>query len=94
MTKIKFRFHRGSLEESMKTYKEFNSVSEMFEHIESEWSDTLTTDDLVIGDSLGKDDRIGWKSYRYVGTKRIGNTVYSCPQCIGMCDLGEEGEEE
>jgi len=88
---IKYRPHRGGLDEAMKEYKEFTDIAEMLKHIEQTHDGMLTTNDIVIGESLGEDSRIGWKSTRYICTTRYGNEKYSIPQCIGMCDLGELG---
>ena len=88
---IKYRPHRGGLDEAMKEYKEFFDIAEMLKYIEQVHDGMLTTYDIVIGESLGEDFRIGWKSTRYVCTTKYGNEKYSVPQCIGMCDLGELG---
>ena len=88
---IKYRPHRGSLDEAMKEYQEFDTVDEMIQHIVHEWWGYIDAEDIVIGESHGSDDRICWKSWRYVLTKRIGVYHYDTPQCIGMCDLGELG---
>ena len=62
--KIKYRPHRGGLEESMALQKEFQSIEEMFKYIENEsYSSVLgihlyKAEDLSIGESLGKDGRI------------------------------------
>ena len=95
--RIKCRPHRGSLEESMALQKEFQSIEEMFKYIEDESYSSLLgmrlykAEDLSIGESLGKDDRIDWKETRYILTKRCGMTIYITPQCIGMCSI-EEGD--
>lgn len=41
--------------------------------------------DIVIDDETFDDDRCGWHDTRYVCVKRMGNEIYDCPQCIGMC---------
>ena len=86
---VKYRPHRGTLEEAMKGYREFNTVEELIQYVADSWDGFIDTDDIVIGDVLGSDDRIGWKAYRYVLTKRCGDEIYDTPQCIGMCDLGD-----
>lgn len=88
---IKYRPHRGGLDEAMKEYKEFTDIAEMLKYIEQTHEGKLTTHNIVIDESHGEDSRIGWKSSRYVCTTRYGNEKYSVPQCIGMCDLGELG---
>ena len=100
---IKYRPHKGSLEESMKEYKEFDGVVDMLKYIADEWHGFIDIKDIVITNSDGLDDRIGWKSSRYVCIARILLVFeyegaihkqykhYDKPQCIGMCDLGELG---
>lgn len=93
---IRYRPHRGGLEESMALQKEFQSIEEMFKYIEDEsYSSGLgihlyKAEDLSIGESLGKDDRIDWKETRYVLSKRCGMTIYDTPQCVGMCSIEKE----
>ena len=93
---IKYRPHLGSLEESMREEREFETYEDMKRHVLREhaiWNTDEVTmfdlDDIVICDSLGDDDRIGWKNVRYVCVKRYGSDdymkLYGCPQCIGMC---------
>ena len=88
---IKYRPHRGSLGDAMAEYKEFNNISDMFEHIKKYWGYAIRPEDLSISESYGEDKRINWKSYRYILTKQCGDEVFDVPQCIGFCDLGEVG---
>jgi len=95
---IKYRPHRGSLAVSMQFAREFETIEEMKTCIlfENTFSGIrmFDRDDIVIGDIIGADERIGWKNFRYVMTKRYHNEdymkEYGFPQVIGMCDLGEE----
>lgn len=87
---IKYRPHRGGLAESMELYKEFDTVDQMFEHIVSQWHGFIDKDDLSYSEPMGNDDRIGWKEWRYVLTKRCGDDCYDIPQCIGMCAFTQE----
>lgn len=93
---IKYRPHRGSLEDAMQEAREFENYEDMKRHVLREhaiWNTDGVTmfdlDDIVIGDVHGDDDRIGWKNVRYVCVKRYGSDdymkLYGCPQCIGMC---------
>lgn len=89
---IRYRPHRGTLSESMKLEKVFNSIDEMFEFIILDinnhgFHNLYNKEDLSITDDLGKDNRIDWKECRYVCTKRIGHEIYKTPQCIGMCSI-------
>ena len=82
---IKYRPHRGFLEDSMKEEKRFNSIEEMFSYISKSSDGMMCVDDLSISNESFIDDRINWKETRYVCTKRFGGDKYDTPQCIGMC---------
>ena len=90
---IKYRPHRGSLDESMSEQKVFSTVDEMFDHIVSEWNkdfnkELFTKDDIIISSNGTRDRRIGWKMSRYICVKRLGDKIYTdTPQCIGMCSF-------
>ena len=88
---IKYRPHRGSLDEAMKEYQEFDTVDEMIQYIVKDWSGYISAEDISVGKIQGEDDRIGWRAWRYVLTRRVGDDHYDTPQCIGMCDFGEWG---
>jgi hypothetical protein len=83
---VRYRPHRGSLEDSISLAKTFDSPSEMFDHIIKEWGGLIDKEDLSIGkEDWGPDPRIDWPNCHYVVTKRCGETTYDIPQCIGMC---------
>lgn len=91
---IKYRPHRGSLADAMSEAREFESIEEMKAHVWSSWNETdeivwFDPEDIVIGEILGDDERIGWENVRHVCVKRMGNEdymkLYGCPQCIGWC---------
>jgi len=84
---IKYRPHRGSLDESMIKMQSFNSIEEMFNAIEKEWNGWVTFADLSITEDMGNDTRVNWKETRYVCTKRINNDEFNTPQCIGICSI-------
>ena len=89
---IKFRPNISSFDEAIKFEKIFNTLDEMFEHIVYEWNNfglgvLLSKEDLSVTKSLGKDDRVGWKDYRYILTTRIGEELYDVPQCVAMCSI-------
>lgn len=88
---IKYRPHRGGLDESMELSRNFEDIADMLNYIEKESDGAVKASDIVIKDSCGADDRIGWKSSRYVCTIQYGDEKYPIPQCIGTCDLGEKG---
>lgn len=89
---IKYRPHRGGLTESMNACRTYESIAEMLKAIAHENYGSFNTSDISISESMGEDSRIGWKSWRYVCTRRYGERFYAIPQCIGICDLGEVGE--
>ena len=82
---IKFRFHRSSLADSLKTTKTFNTIDDMFDYIENEYKDVInslekdgiSTIRLKVCDNLVYDDRCKWNT-KYV-------LAYGC--CIGMCEI-------
>lgn len=85
-----YRPHTGSLSESMRKAKTFESFDDMKEWIAKEWAETCGTElfkakDIVISEKSVDDNRVGWLDTRYVCIKRIGKEVFKIPQCIGMC---------
>lgn len=89
---IRFRPHRGLLADSMREAVLFRDEEEMFKYICDVWNNSerrimFRPEDLSIGENLGKDSRINWTETRYVCTKRMGDTVFDTPQCIGMCSF-------
>ena len=72
--KILFRWHRGSLSESMKTVKEFTSYKELFEYIKEDLSPWGIALKELTFDYCGFDERTKW------------DTWYVCHDghCIGM----------
>ena len=91
---IKYRPQRGMLDDAMKEYREFDNIADMLRHIEEKFNGMISTDELIIGESIGPDDRIGWKSVRHICTKRFGSQYSDTPMCIAMCDLGEKEAKE
>lgn len=87
---IKYRPHRGSLADAMAEAREFATIEEMKAHVWNCWNGKdgvvwFDIEDIVIGEILGDDSRIGWKNVRHVCIKRCGGEVYATPQCIGWC---------
>ena len=96
---IMYRPHRGSLADAMADAREFENEHEMKEYIWSVWNELPETfsagdqafslDDIVIGEVLGDDERIGWKNVRHVCVRRMYDEdymkLYGSPQCIGWC---------
>ena len=88
---VKYRPHKGSLDEAMKNEREFNNLDEMYDYIILDWNNSdvklFDKDDLSVSKDLGVDKRTGWKETRYVCVKRMGSQIYEHPQCIGMCSI-------
>ena len=87
---IKYRPHKGSLADAMAEAKEFETVAEMKNYFYEDWNDgaaeeLFSKEDIVIGDPLGDDNRIGWKNVRHVCVKRIGAKILDTPQCLAWC---------
>jgi len=88
---IIYRPHRGRLDEAMKEKKEFINIEEMKEYVLKYWNifiePLFSLEDIVISESIGDDDRIGWMNVRHVCVKRMGSEKYDYPQCIGWCSF-------
>lgn len=87
---VKYRPHKGLLDDAMAEMKTFSSANEMLDFVANQYSDYLSKEDLSIGEDLGRDQRIGWAETRYVCTRRFGGDHYEIPQCIGMCSFERE----
>ena len=91
---IKYRPQRGSLSSALKDEQIFNTMDDMKQYVYEEWrracdflggKPPFKPEDIVIGEILGDDNRIGWKNVRHVCIKRLLGDVYKTPQCIGWC---------
>ena len=105
--KILYRDHRGTLDEAMKTMREYRTVDEMKAGIAAAYNklhrdlgyrgDAFSAEDVSVSDDLGPDDRIGWPNTHYVCIRRMGNddfvARFGSPQAIGFCAILEEKEE-
>lgn len=86
---IKFRYHRGSLRESLKTIRTFTSWEQLFGFLETDSKidgvrfPMFHIADIVIEDSSYHDKRIGWKDARWVCVKRFGTELRDPPAPIG-----------
>jgi hypothetical protein len=68
---IKYRPHRGGLQESMAEMQEFGTVDEMKQHVADDvktipGGESVTADDVSWSEDYGEDPRIGWEHWRYV----------------------------
>ena len=80
MTMVKFRWHRGSLEDSLKTQMEFDTKEDMQRHIAREmssWTGKKPEKFLFDYEYVGYDARCHWF------------TSYVCVDgnCVGMAQL-------
>ncbi len=91
-----YRPHRGSLSDSLKEAKEFESFDELKKYLLEYYKGLVPglvpfqLDDIVIDDEdMCDDERCGWHDARYVCVKRLFEDdymqMYGTPQCIGMC---------
>ena len=79
----KYRPYRGTLKESMKECREFDSLVDLFEYIAREWG--IHKFDLSIK-YVCDDNRIGWCPTYGICTDTFDAKTYNeRPQCIGMC---------
>ena len=90
---IKFYKHSGGSIYDAEIHK-FRSITDFLHYLEEEFEPYFEAKDIVIGESVGPDPRIGLKSVRHVMTWRFGAEdyflKYHVPQCFGFCDLGEK----
>lgn len=80
---IRYRDHRGSLNESMKTQQLFKSIDQMLSSI-AIWHYVATGEIVLsreIGDREFSDDRIGWNKCHHVLVNGY---------CIGFCNIEED----
>lgn len=86
---IIYRPHRGGLFEALEEAREFNTIEEMKKFIVEQWRGAFSEEDIVLGDKIINDDRIGWEDTRHVCIRRLDKEdymkKYGCPQCIGWC---------
>ena len=105
--KILYRDHRGTLDEAMKTMREYRTVDELKAGLAAAYNklhhelgyrgDAFAAEDVSISDDLGPDDRIGWPNTHYVCIRRMGDddfvARFGSPQAIGFCAIFEEKEK-
>ena len=105
--KILYRDHRGTLDEAMKTMREYRTVDELktglaagynkLHHDRGYRGDAFSVEDVSISDDLGPDDRIAWPNTHYVCIRRMGDddfvARFGSPQAIGFCAFFEGKDE-
>lgn len=77
---MKYRRHRGSLEESMKTIVEVNSKEELLLIIQEDWKDYEIIRDVIIDERCIYDERTGWNTHYVIA--KIWASEFVC----GMSD--------
>ena len=97
-TMIIFRHHKGTLNESMKTCKEFNDFEELQKYIIQYMKPhmNLVLSDVVASNEKTNDVRIGWEDSDYIciagynkvsdkkGFERYFGGKYESDLCVGM----------
>lgn len=105
--KILYRDHRGTLDEAMKTMREYRTVDELKVGLAAAYNklhrdlgyrgDAFSVEDVSVSDDLGPDDRIGWPNTHYVCIRRMGDddfvARFGSPQAIGFCAFFEGKDE-
>lgn len=72
---IRFREHRGGLEESLKTTREFDTPAEVREHLYYLFGSILVegvTSEPYSNQADGGDDRMGWKNVHILKAPKWG----------------------
>ena len=105
--KILYRDHRGTLDEAMKTMREYRTVDELKTGLAAAYNklhhdlgyrgDAFSVEDVSISDDLGPDDRIAWPKTHSVCIRRMGDddfvARFGSPQAIGFCAFFEGKDE-
>mgnify|MGYP003399489751 CR=1 FL=1 len=79
---MKYRDHRCTLEESLKTVQEFNTKEELISHLNSIYSQFNRTIAEIKFEYFGFDSRMQWESH-YVMQRLEGETHFTV---AGMSD--------
>lgn len=74
---MKYRDHKGGLEESMATVQEFETKEELLEYLDKRWA--FMVEDISFK-HMGYDDRVDWDTY-YVLAHLAG---FKKPVVVGM----------
>lgn len=87
---MKYRHHRGGLEESLKTTVEVSTLEELIIHLNAVWGCWGKIVEEVKFQYCGMDERIDWDTY-YVLQRLHGEDTWTV---AGMSDGVFEEEEE
>lgn len=79
---IKYRDHKGSLDESLSTVQEFTSVDQIINHINKSYERSRDKVAEIKFQHIGLDEQTGWDTY-YVLHRLDGNSFFSV---AGMSD--------
>lgn len=60
---MKYRDHRGGLDESMATQIEVNNIDELKDHLNKTWNGLGTTVEEIKFEYYGYDSRINWNTH-------------------------------
>jgi hypothetical protein len=60
---MRYRHHRGGLDESLETTVEVNTLEELIAHINKDWEVWGKVVAEIKFDHVGMDERIGWDTY-------------------------------
>ena len=82
---ILYRPIRSTIDESMKEQKSFTTLEDLFNWVSLEHDKIFTRTDLII-EYRRLNHKNHWEEYE-ICTKRIGNTVYRIPQCVGYMTI-------
>lgn len=81
--KYKFRYHCGSIEESVKSIKVFDSLEDLCSEIITRYSSTfdhLDLSNIKIGPNAFHDDKLDWDNCHHVSITKSPNST---------CTIGE-----
>lgn len=81
---MKYRHHRGSLEDSMKTVVDFSTIEELRAHLDKVYSFTGKTVAEIKFKYVGMDERIGWNTY-YVLQRFDGEEIFTVAGMTNGC---------
>lgn len=83
---MRFRFHRGSLDDSMKTQTIVNSIEELVKKIEESHTIFTLKIKYIRFEFCKMDERIGWNTYYVIVKYEEGKMGYDNEVVEGMSD--------
>jgi hypothetical protein len=79
---------------SLRSEVTFETMEELIHFVYTNWSRVVSfmgaaepfrKEEIIIGENLGDDARIGYKNVRQILVRRMKDNIYSAPMCIGYC---------